>query len=146
MPHSLICVILVFGINVVFPTEHIRLAGSNEYCSGRVEIYHNGVWGTVCDDYFDYLDAEVVCKQLGCGRPSTVHASAYFGEGTGEIWLDNVGCSGNEASLSQCSHSGFGSNNCEHSEDVGVTCTSKPKHNNAFRKRLFLKCRILGLS
>uniref|UniRef100_A0A3Q2Q7R0 SRCR domain-containing protein n=1 Tax=Fundulus heteroclitus TaxID=8078 RepID=A0A3Q2Q7R0_FUNHE len=102
-------------------TEHIRLAGSDWFCSGRVEIYHNGVWGTVCDDSFDNNDAQVVCKQLGCGQPLTVHASAYFGEGTGEIWLDDVGCSGYEASLSQCSHSGFGSNNCEHSEDVGVT-------------------------
>ncbi|KAM4534555.1 scavenger receptor cysteine-rich domain-containing protein DMBT1-like [Fundulus diaphanus] len=102
--------------------EHIRLAGSDWFCSGRVEIYHNGVWGTVCDDNFDNNDAEVVCRQLGCGPPSAVHASAYFGEGTGEIWLDDVSCLGNEDSLSQCSHNGFGSNNCEHSEDVGVTC------------------------
>uniref|UniRef100_A0A3B5QX75 Immunoglobulin superfamily member 1 n=1 Tax=Xiphophorus maculatus TaxID=8083 RepID=A0A3B5QX75_XIPMA len=102
----------------------VRLVGSRSdgYCTGRVEIYHNGEWGTVCDDGWEYYDANVVCKQLGCGPPFTVHASAYFGEGTGKIWLDDVGCSGNEKSLSECYHRGFGTHNCEHVEDAGVTC------------------------
>uniref|UniRef100_A0A3B5MWJ2 SRCR domain-containing protein n=1 Tax=Xiphophorus couchianus TaxID=32473 RepID=A0A3B5MWJ2_9TELE len=109
-----------------------QLVGSRSdgYCTGRVEIYHNGEWGTVCDDGWDNNDANVVCKQLGCGPPFIVHASAYFGEGTGKIWLDDVGCSGNEKSLSECYHRGFGTHNCEHVEDAGVTC---------YRKSVFLK-------
>uniref|UniRef100_A0A3B5MJW2 SRCR domain-containing protein n=1 Tax=Xiphophorus couchianus TaxID=32473 RepID=A0A3B5MJW2_9TELE len=105
----------------------VRLVGSRSdgYCTGRVEIYHNGEWGTVCDDGWDNNDANVVCKQLGCGPPFIVHASAYFGEGTGKIWLDDVGCSGNEKSLSECYHRGFGTHNCEHVEDAGVTCYRK---------------------
>uniref|UniRef100_A0A3Q1JMT3 SRCR domain-containing protein n=1 Tax=Anabas testudineus TaxID=64144 RepID=A0A3Q1JMT3_ANATE len=116
--------------NIEFPSSvlflGVRLSGSGSTrCSGRVEIYHNHSWGTVCDDKWDLNDAMVVCRELNCGAALDATQSATFGSGTGQIWLDDVDCSGNERSLTECQHSGFGNNNCRHSEDAGVICSGE---------------------
>ena len=49
----------------VFAT--VRLVGSSSSHQGRLEVYHNGAWGTVCDDYFNDVDARVACYSLGYG-------------------------------------------------------------------------------
>ena len=64
-----------------------------------------------------------MCRQLGYSRASHVAIRAEFGQGTGPIWLDNVQCTGLEASLDHCDFIGWGSHNCYHFEDAGVICT-----------------------
>jgi hypothetical protein len=87
-----------------------------------VEVFNRGVWGTVCDTDWDNRDAEVVCKQLGYSNGGTALRAAYYGQGTGPVWLDKVTCQGNERSLTGCKHSGFGRNSCPHSRDASVRC------------------------
>nr|XP_023417283.1 deleted in malignant brain tumors 1 protein [Cavia porcellus] len=101
----------------------LRLAGSSNRCSGRVEVLHQGAWGTVCDDLWDLNEAEVVCRQLECGQAVAAPGNAYFGRGSGDILLDNIQCSGSENHLGQCPSSGWSDHNCGHHEDAGVVCS-----------------------
>jgi len=91
--------------------------------TGRVEIFHGGQWGTVCSDSWDINDANIVCKQLGFPQATQAFGGAYHGQGSGPIWMDDVACSGNESFLFECSHRGWGINDCTHSKDVSVQCS-----------------------
>ena len=53
---------------------------------------------------------------------STAYSRAYYGQGSGPIWLDDLGCNGREARLSECINYRIGPNNCQHSEDASVAC------------------------
>ncbi|NXJ13225.1 WC11 protein, partial [Odontophorus gujanensis] len=119
--------------------EKIRAVGGKDGCTGRVEVWHRGSWGTVCDDSWDIQDAEVACRQLGCGPVVSALAEAAFGEGTGPIWLEQVECRGTETSLQACwARTGDGSA-CQHKEDAAVNClgdglpgTTNPQLSSAF--------------
>uniref|UniRef100_A0A3B4CNT1 SRCR domain-containing protein n=1 Tax=Pygocentrus nattereri TaxID=42514 RepID=A0A3B4CNT1_PYGNA len=109
---------------------HLRLRGGNGSCSGRLEVNHNTVWGSVCDELWDIRDAQVVCRQLGCGPALSADGSAVFGAGEGPIWLNRVKCRGNEIHLWDCPHSLKNHTDCSHKQDAGVTCTGQRRFPN----------------
>lgn len=108
-------------------TGELRLVNGGGRCAGRVEVKHDGEWGSVCSYDFDW-DARwgsVVCQQLGCGPVLRSSPYAPFGQGTGRIWLQPFFCRGSEEVLEECPHFGWGHHFCGHELDVGVTCAGE---------------------
>lgn len=118
------CVRSAFGNSVCIPVVilQVRLVNGSHYGEGRVEVLYNNVWGTVCDDIWNTNNAQVVCRMLGYKKSAIATTSAYFGQGNGQIWMDDVNCIGNETMLTDCQFLGFGIHNCVHAEDAGVIC------------------------
>jgi hypothetical protein len=98
-----------------------------------VEIYHNGQWGTVCNDG-DFQNNNgnaggVICKMLGFGYlvshgSNQGPGSNPFGDGAGVINLDDLACNGTENSVLECSYRWHNDTNCGHNEDVAVECSA----------------------
>ncbi|XP_071819857.1 scavenger receptor cysteine-rich domain-containing group B protein-like isoform X2 [Apostichopus japonicus] len=119
----ILCGILILSGDVVSGQDdgQVRLRDGGYYY-GRVEIYYNGQWGTVCDDSWELNDANVVCRQLGFPSAVAALTDAYYGRGTGPILLDEVECVGYETRLEYCTNEGWYIQDCEHWEDAGVEC------------------------
>merc|ERR1712121_939 len=101
----------------------VRLVGGPGDHAGFVQVNIDGEWGSVCDDWFETVDAEVVCRQLGMTGGSVADFDVFhLDETPSQIFLDNVECTGSESSILDCPANAIGDNNCGHSEDVGIVC------------------------
>ncbi|XP_030253884.1 deleted in malignant brain tumors 1 protein-like isoform X2 [Sparus aurata] len=103
-------------------SDSIRLVNGNSLCSGRLEVKSNQRWSSVCEDDFDQQDAEVVCRELGCGAPSVLQGALY-GEVEAPMWTKEFQCGGHESALLDCRTSGSDRNTCSPGEAVGLTCS-----------------------
>ncbi|XP_050536045.1 neurotrypsin-like isoform X2 [Daktulosphaira vitifoliae] len=100
----------------------VRLVNSNNENEGNIEILHSGLWGTICDDEWDILDGQVVCRQLGFKQIRKITHNSFFGQASRKYWIDNIRCTGQESELTDCQFSNWGENDCDSSEAAGVIC------------------------
>ena len=83
---------------------------------------YNGAWGRICDDAWDKMDADVVCRMIGYPGSQAASFGGSFDEDEVKFWLDDVKCTGNESSIVFCKHNGWGKENCDGNEGAGVIC------------------------
>nr|XP_040025285.1 scavenger receptor cysteine-rich type 1 protein M130-like [Gasterosteus aculeatus aculeatus] len=108
-------------------SDSIRLVNGSSLCSGRLEVRSNqsnqsNQWSSVCEEDFDQQDAEVVCRELGCGALSVLQGALY-GEVEAPMWPKEFQCGGHESSLLYCRSSGSERNTCSPGKAVGLTCS-----------------------
>ena len=107
----------------------LRIIGGATHNEGRLEVYHDNEWGTICDDFFWRKDAKVACKQMGYMGAEAVLTDVAVAPDR-RFWLDDVNCIGNETKLTECFYNNgrvdpqWGFANCIPSEQVGVRCTA----------------------
>lgn len=129
----------------IFLLSEVKLVNSQSVCHGTVQVRYSGDWGTICHYNWDLLDGIVLCRELGCGPLKEAYTSAYFGNGTGEIMMDNVLCTGSESSLKECSHSTSVNSLCTHSQDAGVDCGGKFKQKEVWNEQMYLYMNMLHM-
>lgn len=89
-------------------------------------MYYLEAWGAVCGEHWDMADANVVCHMLGYGGASAHSQNITLEQENGTEWLSGVQCIGNESSLAQCAHAGWGKHTCNITQAAGVTCFERP--------------------
>lgn len=107
---------------VMLVTGDVRLVGGSNSFTGQVQVFYDGQWGVVCDDEWDIVDGNVVCRQLGFQQAARVGQNSHFSNTTHRFWMDDVRCSGNESRLADCVFDGWGMNECDSDEHASVEC------------------------
>ena len=128
------CVVIIYFILVPVSEQctdkSVRLRGGPNEFTGLLEICYKGHWGTVCNDgTFNSSAVSVICSSLGYASDGgSLLSGAVYGQGESVIWLSKVVCNGQESSLDECAHLGFGilSSSCySHSQDINIHCQCK---------------------
>ena len=68
----------------------VRLVNGSTKYEGRVELFRNGTWATLCQIKWTMYDAKQICRELGFGREIRVRPHGYYGESNGPFWFRSI--------------------------------------------------------
>ncbi|CAL4061058.1 unnamed protein product, partial [Meganyctiphanes norvegica] len=108
-----------------------RLIGGKLPNEGNIQILVNGAWGHVCDDSFDFIQADLLCQDLGYSSAERYTRNNHFGDNSWfhrrssvKYWFDGIRCNGRESSFFDCTTKSLGQHDCGPTEIAGVVCRS----------------------
>ncbi|KAK2510492.1 hypothetical protein Q9233_017687, partial [Columba guinea] len=103
----------------------LRLENSGG-CSGRLQVFYNGTWGSVCSNSMTPDTVSLVCKELGCGDGGSLEADLPYGRVSGPAWLDYVQCEKGTSSFWQCPSTPWDPQSCDDlREETHITCNGR---------------------
>uniref|UniRef100_A0A672FU69 SRCR domain-containing protein n=1 Tax=Salarias fasciatus TaxID=181472 RepID=A0A672FU69_SALFA len=108
-------------------SDSVRLLNGSSRCSGRLQVKTNPsdqTWSSVCEADLDLQDAQVVCRELGCGAPSVLQGALY-GDVHTPRWSPEFQCGGHESALLDCRSSGSARSSCSPGKAAGLTCSGR---------------------
>ncbi|XP_067915950.1 T-cell differentiation antigen CD6-like isoform X2 [Heterodontus francisci] len=105
------------------PEVPVRLVNGTSECSGWVELFHLGLWRPLCWEFWERKEADVICRQLGCGLARS-HNHSRSREGHASFWVSLMNCTGTEADWRHCPSNMLPPNvPCDRNLSAAVTCT-----------------------
>ncbi|KAK2512286.1 hypothetical protein Q9233_016362 [Columba guinea] len=115
----------------------LRLENSGG-CSGRLQVFYNGTWGSVCSNSMTPDTVSLVCKELGCGDGGSLEADLPYGRVSGPAWLDYVQCEKGTSSFWQCPSTPWDPQSCDDlREETHITCNGSRTAQELFPEAVY---------
>ena len=100
-----------------------RLREGNSPLEGRLEIYYQGVWRSVCTQHWTFKEAHVACRMMG--YHSALYAETIYGSFDRQVGIQDLRCKGSEKDLVGCRNNGWNLQGCQDKMYAAAICSSK---------------------
>ena len=115
--------ILNIGRKLIYIITLARLRGGMSQLEGRLEIYYQGVWRSVCTQHWTLKEAHVACRMMG--YHSALYSNTIYGSFDKQVGVKDLRCSGSEKDLVGCWNNGWSVQDCQDKKYAILTCSSK---------------------
>ncbi|MXQ98556.1 hypothetical protein E5288_WYG002193 [Bos mutus] len=103
----------------------LRMVNEDQQCAGRLEVFYNGTWGSVCCSPVEDITLSVICREPGCGDSGTLNSSVALRKGSRPRWVDGIRCQKTDTSLWQCPSDPWKYSSCSPKEEAYISCAGR---------------------